>query len=188
MSMMQQNYLLSNKIKIGTKSDKTDYPKHCGFYTNYSRFILKALKKSSFQEFLTSMLLAENIEEKNVNTVDIKVFPAPRKNGFNIVGKCDTFKGRIRIYPKTFNYCYAFRKKYGKDYFFVFAGNRARAALIHELLHLKYISDEEKVRELTGLYFSAYLKKRFDKNSNLVSLNELIFSSKKHTPFCMKSL
>jgi hypothetical protein len=186
--MMQQNYQLNNKIKIGPESDKTDYPKHCGFYTNYSRFILKALKKSSFQEFLCSMLLAENIEEKNVNTVDIKILPAHRKNGFNIVGKCNTFKGRIRIYPKTFNYCYAFRKKYGKDYFFVFVGNRARAALIHELLHLKYISDEEKVQELTGIYFSAYLKKRFNKNSNLVSLNELIFASKKHTPFCVESL
>jgi hypothetical protein len=186
--MIQQNYQLSNKIKIGAESDKTDYPKHFGFYTNYSRFILKALKKSSFQEFLCSMLLAENIEEKNVNTVDIKILPAHRKNGFNIVGKCNTFKGRIRIYPKTFNYCYAFRKKYGKDYFFVFVGNRARAALIHELLHLKYISDEEKVQELTGIYFSAYLKKRFNKNSNLVSLNELIFASKKHTPFCVESL
>ena len=134
------------------------------------------------------MLLAENIEEKTVNTVDIKVFPAPRKNGFNIVGKCDTFRGKIRIYPKTFNYCYAFRKKYGKTYFFVFVGNRARAALIHELLHLKYISNEKKVQELTGIYFSAYLKKRFDKNSNLGSLNDLIFASKKHTPFCMESL
>ncbi len=186
--MLQQKYLLSNKIKISNENDKTGYPKHCGFYTNYSQFILKALKKSCFQEFLSSMLLAENIEEKIVNTVDIKVFPAPRKNGFNIVGKCDTFKGRIRIYPKTFNYCYAFRKKYGKDYFFVFVGNRARAALIHELLHLKYISDEEKVQELTGIYFSIYLKKRFNKNSNLVSLNELIFASKKHTPFCRESL
>ncbi len=181
--MLQQKYLLSNKIKIGNENDKTSLSKHFGFYANYSRFILKALKKPSFQEFLCAMLLAENIEEKIVNTVYVKVFPAPRKNGFNIVGKCDTFRGRIRIYPKTFNYCYAFRKKYGKDYFFVFVGNRARAALIHELLHLKYISDEEKVQELTGIYFSVYLKKQLDKNSNLVSLNDLIFASKKHTPF-----
>jgi len=92
-------------------------------------------------------------ENKPFNNVYIKVFPAPRKNGFNIVGKCDIFRGRIRIYPKTFNYCYAFRKKYGKDYFFVFVGNRARAALIHELLHLKYINGEDKVQELSGIYF-----------------------------------
>ena len=134
------------------------------------------------------MLLTENIEEKIVNTVDIKIFPAPRKKGFNIVGKCDTFRGRICIYPKTFNYCYAFRKKYGKNYLFSFVGNRARAALIHELLHLKYISDEKKVQELTGIYFSEYIQKRFDKNSNLISLQDLIFASKKHTPFCMEKL
>jgi len=185
--MLQQNYLLYSKIKIAPENEQTSFSKHFGFYQNYSLFILKALRKSSFQEFLYRMLLSENIKEKNVNTVDIKVFPAPRKNGFNIVGKCDTFKGRIRIYPKTFNYCSEFRKKYGKDFLFTFVGNRARAALIHELLHLKYISDEKKVKELTDIYFSAYMEKRLEKNSNLVSLHGLIFASKKHTPFCMKA-
>ncbi len=185
--MLQENYLLSSKIKIAPENDQTAFSKHFGFYKNYSLFILKALRKSSFQEFLYYMLLSENIEEKNVNTVDIKVFPAPRKNGFNIVGKCDTFRGRIRIYPKTFNYCSAFRKKYGKDYLFAFVGNRARAALIHELLHLKYVSDEKKVQKLTDIYFSTYMKKRLEKDSNLISLHDLIFASKKHTPFGKKT-
>jgi hypothetical protein len=185
-SMLQPNYLLSSKIKITPENDKTDFSRHFGFYKNYSFFILKALRKSSFQEFLYYMFLSENIEEKNVNTVDIKVFPAPRKNGFNIIGRCDTFRGRIRIYPKTFNYCSAFRKKYGKDYLFAFIGNRARAALIHELLHLKYVSDEKKVQELTDIYFSTYIKKRLEKNSNLVSLHDLIFASKMYAPFGRK--
>jgi hypothetical protein len=176
--MLQQNYELYSKIKIAPEYEKTESSTHFCFYKNYSLFILKALRKTSFQDFLSCMLLSENIEEKTVNTVDIKVFPAPRKNGFNIVGKCDTFRGRIRIYPKTFNYCSAFRKKFGKNYLFAFVGNRARAALIHELLHLKYISDEEKVQELTDIYFSAYMKKQFDKNSNLMSLPDLIFNRK----------
>jgi hypothetical protein len=183
MSMLQKNSVLNGKIKIDAEYDKPAFAKHSGFYSKYSRFILKALRKSSFQEFLCSMLLAENIEEKIVNTVDIKVFPAPRKKGFNIVGRCDTFRGRIRIYPKTFNYCYAFRKKYGKNYLFSFVGNRARAALIHELLHLKYISDEEKVQDLTGIYFSEYIKKQSVKNSNLILMHDLIFDSKRNTPF-----
>jgi hypothetical protein len=181
--MLKQNSVLSNKIKIGLEYNKADFVNHFGFYTNYSRFILKALKKSSFQEYLCFMLLDENIEQKIINTVDIKVFPAPRKNGFNIVGKCDILRGRIRIYPKTFNFCYAFKKKFGKDFLFAFVGNRARAALIHELLHLKYVNNEEKVRELTCTYFSAYMKKQVYKNSNLISLHELIFNSKKATPF-----
>jgi len=182
-SMLQQNHLLSSKIKIAPQNDHTPFSKHFVFYKNYSLFILKVLRKSSFQEFLNYMLISEDIEEKNVNIVDVKIFPAPRKNGFNIIGKCDTFRGRIRIYPKTFNYCSAFRKKYGKNYLFTFVGNRARAALIHELLHLKYISDEKKVQELTDIYFSRYMKKRLEKDSNLISLHDLIFTSKKHTPF-----
>jgi hypothetical protein len=181
--MLQKNSVLNSKIKIDAECDKANFAKHFGFYTNYSRFILKALKKSSFQEFLFSMLLEENIEEKIVNTVDIKVFPAPRKKGFNIVGECDTFRGRIRIYPKTFNYCYAFRKKYGKNYLFSFVGNRARAALIHELLHLKYISNEKKVQDLTGIYFSEYIENQLAKNSNLKLMRDLIFDSKQNTPF-----
>jgi hypothetical protein len=181
--MLKQNYVLDSKIKIDPEYVKSDFSAHFGFYKNYSLFILKALRKYSFQEFLCCMLLSENIEEKIVNTVYIKVFPAPRRNGFNIVGKCDTFRGRIRIYPKTFKFCYAFRKKFGKNYLFTFVGNRARAALIHELLHLKYISDEKKVQALTDFYFSAYLNKQFNRNLNLISLHDLIFNSKKHTPF-----
>jgi hypothetical protein len=139
---------------------------------------LKALRKTSFQEFLCSMLLAENMHEKIVDRIDIRVFPAPRKNGFNTIGKCDTFRGRIRIYPKTFTFCCAFRKKFGKDYLLTFVGYRARAALIHELLHLKYISNEEKVRELTETYFSSYMKKQLNKKSNFLSLHNLIFRQK----------
>jgi hypothetical protein len=181
--MLKQHFGLSSKIKVSTENDKYGFSKHYGFYSNYSLFILKVLKKSSFQKFLCTMFLAESIEEKIVNTIDIKVFPVPRKNGFNIVGKCDPYRGKIRIYPKTYNYCYAFRKKYGKDFFFRFVGNRARAALIHELLHIKYVSNEKKVQELTASYFSEYLKKQLVKNSNSVSLQNLIFASKKHTPF-----
>jgi hypothetical protein len=177
--MLQQNYSLNSKIKIALDSDKNGSQRHFHFYKNYSAFILKSLQKSSFQEFICSMLSSESIEEKTVNTVDIKVFPAPRKNGFNIVGKCDTFRGRIRIYPKTFSFCFALKKKYGKNYLFAFVGNRARAALMHELLHLKYVGDEKKVQELTGIYFSAYMKKQFGKNSNLISLPDLILDSKR---------
>jgi hypothetical protein len=184
--MLQQDYVLPGKIKIGQESNKTDATKHLSFYTSYSHFILKALKKSSFQEFLWFMLLTENIEQRNVSSVEIKVLPAPRKNGYNIVGKCNVSRGNISIYPKTFNYCFSLRKKYGKKYVFAFVGNRARAALMHELLHLKYVSDEKKVRELTDGYFSEYIKKQSNKNANLRSLHDLIFSSKKQIPFLTK--
>jgi hypothetical protein len=133
------------------------------------------------------MLESENIKEKTINTVDIKVFPATIKNGFNLVGKCDTSRGKIHIYPKTFNFCTQLQKKHGKQVLVSFVGNRARATLIHELLHLKYVSDEERVRELTDRYFSVYVKKQVAKNSNLLPLHDLIFDSKKYAPVIMNN-
>ena len=176
--MSQQTSLLFSKIKIATESDnKVLSETHLGFYSNYSRFVLKALRKSSFQEFFYWVLLSENIEEKNVNAVDIKIFPALRKNGFNIVGKCNIFRGKIRIYPKTSNFCDAFSKKFGKNILIAYVGNRARAALIHEVLHLKYGSNEQKVRELTEAYYSVYLQRQVTKDSAV--LQNLIFNAKK---------
>jgi hypothetical protein len=176
--MTEQNSVLISKIKIASESGEPAYfKKKVGFYENYSRFVLKALSKYSFQEFLYGMLSTENIEEKTVNAVVIKVYPVARKNGFNIVGKCNTLSGKIRIYPKTSNFCDAFSKKFGKNILISYVGNRARAALIHELLHLKYESDEQKVRELTELYFCVYMKKRLVKNSAI--MQGLIFNSQK---------
>ena len=174
---MSQNYALSSKIKISCGYTKPCIvKKHTGFYTTYSRFILKALKKVSFQAFISQMLLSERIEEKTVNSIDIAVFPVSKKNGLNVVGRCNTFRGKIRIYPKSFYFCDALRKKQGKEVVYAFAGNRARAALIHELLHLKYSSDESKVRELTDTYFCVYMEKLTGKKSAL--LHSLIFNTK----------
>jgi hypothetical protein len=162
--MMQQNSLLLNKIKIANETtEPVNFKTKMGFYSNYSRFVLKALSKYSFQEFLYWMLLTENIEEKNVNAVFIKVYPAARKNGFSIVGKCNIYSGRIRIYPKTSRFCDAFSRKFGKNILISYVGNRARAALIHEVLHLKYANDEQKVRELTEYYYCVYMKRQLAK-------------------------
>ncbi len=177
--MLKQNQLLLSKIKIAAKCEKTDFSeRHIYFYTKYSYFILKALKKASYQQFLCEMLIKENIKEKIVCNIDVNVYPSPRKNGNNIAGRCNTLRGKIRIYPKTIKFCTIFRKKFGRDKLFSYAGNRARAALIHELLHLKYTSDEEKVRELTKSYFSSYSKKQFVKISNAVTIYQLIFDAK----------
>ncbi len=178
--MLEQNQVLASKIKIAIEYDKTDLSeRHVYFYTKYSCFTLKALRESSFQQFIGWMLMSENIEETIVNTIDISVYPAPRKNGNNIAGRCDVFRGRIHIYPKTIKFCNVFRKKFGRDILFAYAGNRARAALIHELLHLKYAGDEEKVRGLTKSYFSTYSKKQYAKNSNALPVFGLIFDAKK---------
>ena len=55
------------------------------------------------------------------------------------------------------------------------AMNAARAALIHELLHLKYANDEEKVRELTREYFAVFAQNRSARNSHIPSIYNMIF-------------
>jgi hypothetical protein len=60
----------------------------------------------------------------------------------------------------------------------VYAGNRARAALIHELLHLKYERDEKTVRELAKEYFCIYTRKQSLENSHGICLNTLLFEAK----------
>ncbi len=172
--MYRQSQALYSKIKIAAENEPNPV-NHYHFYCRYSRFTLKALRKHPFQEFLNNMLKTEKIEQSTINSVKIEFFPAPRKNGFTIAGRCNRFRGKIRIYPKTFKFCSTFSRKYGKDTLVSYAGNRARASLIHELLHLKYKSDEEKVRELTKTYFCAFTE-GFTKNSPSISVFNLIFT------------
>jgi len=169
-------------MRIITEHDRLGiFESNASFYSKYSSLTYKALRRKSFQNFIDRMLILENIDETTVNTIDINVYPAPRKNGNNIAGKCNIVKGKIRIFPKPIKFCIGFRNKFGKDTLFSYAGNRARAALIHELLHLKYASDEIRVRELTKTYFSAYLRRRPQPNSNAVLIYKMLFFSRKLT-------
>jgi hypothetical protein len=173
--MINQSYILTNKISIAAESNANPNP-NIDFYEKYSRFTLKALSKNVFQEFIIDMLKLENISQRNLRSIRIEIFPAPRKNGSTIAGKCNTVKGKIRIYPKSRTFCNAFGKEYGRYILVAYAGNRARASLIHELLHLKYGSDEVKVRKLTQNYFSQLIKKGYSNSSNSLSVYNLIFA------------
>jgi len=177
--MLKQTCVLSSKIKIAAEPDKPALlERHVWFYTKYSCFTLRALNRESFQKFLVWMLSLEEIEETNVNSVEIEVFPIQGQKGHSVAGKCDTYRGRIRIYPKPVKFCTTFRKAFGRNILFTYAGNRARAALIHELLHLKYADNEAKVRELTKHYFATYTKKQFANKPVASSMYNLIFHAK----------
>jgi hypothetical protein len=171
--------MLSNKMKITVHPEKLENPpqKQVGFYMKYASFVLGTLRRPSFQKFLSWMLRKENIEEHVVRDVQVAVFPFRRKNGNGLAGHCNTDKGRILIYPKTLKFCQELMQECGKDKFKSYAGGRARAALIHELLHLKYAKDEEKVRELTREYFTAYAQNRPTQNSHTSGIYDMIFRS-----------
>ena len=149
--------ILSNKMTISVNNEKLrDLPQnHLRFYAKYSSFVLKALRKPKFQKFLGWMLKKERIEEGNVRAVYVKVLPSRKKKGQGIAGKCDPARGRIGIYPKTIRFCQMFKQKFGWHTLSMYAGNRARAALIHELLHLKYVEDEKPLENFPENIFAS---------------------------------
>jgi len=182
--MLEKAQLLSGKIKITAGPGKPEgfSQRHVGFYMNYSSFVFRTLRRPSFQRFLQWMLRRERIEAQMVGAVDVKVFPFRRKNGKGLAGNCDTARGKIRIYPKTMKFCREFTQKFGKSTLLVYAGSRARAALIHELLHLKYATDENRVRELAKEYFFAFTRIKPSKASEHFSIYTMVFKTKTDEP------
>jgi len=180
MLMLEKTFSFSNKMRISVDHEKLGSfsQNHVKFYLKYSSFVFRALRKHSFQKFLHWMLKKEKIEEQTVRAVQVKVLPLRRKNGKGIAGKCDTARGRIRIYPKTIKFCQVFKKKFGRNTLLFYAGNRARAALIHELLHLKYAEDEKTVRELFQDYFFIFTQKHPAQSSMALCIYTLIFNAK----------
>jgi len=180
MFMLEKTFSLSSKMRINADYEKLENfsQNHIKFYLRYSSFIFKALIKPSYQKFLHWMLRKEKIETQAVRTVHVKVLPLRRKNGKGIAGRCETARGRIQIYPKTIRFCQVFKQKFGHNNLVFYAGNRARAALIHELLHLKYAEDEKTVRELTEDYFFIFAQKQANKSSKAFRICTLIFNAK----------
>jgi hypothetical protein len=152
--------MLSNKfgIAVQTRELKKSSNKQVSFYLKYSSSVLRALKKPLFQKFLRWMLRRENIEEDTVGNVQIKVFPFRKNDDRGLAGKCNVKNGEIHIYPKRLKSCQKLIQECGKEKFVYCLKRRARAALIHELLHLKYANDEETVRHLTKKYSSIFAR------------------------------
>jgi hypothetical protein len=178
--MLEETTSLLSKMRINCDHEKLGAfsQNHVRFYLKYSSFVFRTLRKLSFQKFLHWMLEKERIEEQTVRAVHINVLPLRGKNGKGIAGNCDTARGRIRIYPKTMKFCQIFKQKFGRNTLLSYARNRARAAIIHELLHLKYTEDEKKVRELAKEYFCIFTQKQYAQSSHALCLYTMIFTAK----------
>lgn len=150
--------LLDNmRITVGSEKSVEVFGEHSQFYTKYNSFVLKTLRKPLFQSFLNWMLKKEGIDESSIVDVQIRMFPYRKENGNGLAGRCSR-KGKIILYPKGPEFCHGPLQKLGRENAKYYIRIRARAALIHELLHLKYKCDEAKVRELTRKYFKIYAK------------------------------
>lgn len=172
----------THRPKLSSKIRKVIHPQkvvkaseNLHFYTKYAALVSKALRKPRFQTFLKWMLRREKIEEYKIKDIQIRTFPSINENGHGLAGKCNG-KGQIRIYPKRLKFCQKQMQEFGKKNVKSYIKGRAKAALIHELLHLKYGSDEEKVRKLAKKYFKIFTKPQHAQNTDQHDFAKMLFT------------
>ncbi len=162
---------MSDKIRRIIHPQKaTKSPETLQFYKKYAAFVLKALRNPRFQRFLKWIIRQEKIEENKVEDVQVRIFPFQKENGNGLAGRYKS-KGLILIFPKRFDFCLGLLQEHGKEQALSYIKNRAQAALIHELLHVKYASDEEKVRKLTKEYFNIFA----ENSENAYNISRMLF-------------
>ena len=164
--------MLTSKIRITKKFHNNQIPHNdLVFYKKYSDYTLKSIKRAKFQRFIKYILKKEEIPENKISKITIRVFPFKNNMDQWVIGKCNQM-GEIKIFPKCRNLCIKIAAKFGKKTLFSYIRNRGMAALIHELLHIKYADDEKKVRKLTREYF-----RKFNENEIPFSATKLLFAS-----------
>lgn len=129
--------------------------KYVKFYFEYANVIAETLKWPSFQNFLNWITLKENINKNRITDVQVEIFPFKKKKGKGFAGRCSR-KGQIKIYPKGIKFLSRLLMKTEDEKLISYIKARAMSTLIHELLHIKYQGDEEKVKALTKKYFDIF--------------------------------
>lgn len=145
------------------------------FYNNYAVYVFRCLKKPIFQKFLKWVLNREKIQKDEIKNVQIRIFPSIKKNGNCLNGKCNS-NGELFLYPKRLAVCRKKKQKIKSRSFREYIEGRARASLIHELLHIKYRADEKIVKKLTKKYYSIFQSNNDLKPLDFEKHQELIFN------------
>jgi len=169
--------ILLDKMRITACSKKrVEFSRnHLSFYRKYAVVVFNTLRKPLFHKFIDWVLRRERINEHKVKDVQIRMFPTRKENGNGLAGKCNS-EGKILLYPKRLEFCREKVQELGMENLDFYIKSRARAALIHELLHLKYRSNEEKVRELTKRYFNIFAKHQLSQNSDAHNITKILFT------------
>jgi hypothetical protein len=169
---------LANKIRVVSNPAKLEsYPeKHLQFYSSYASAVSETLKKPLFQKFLHIIMKQEKIQKTDVTDVQVRLFPFEKENGKTLAGRCNSNEGIILIFPKRLSFLQKKLQnhKTGKIRFYL--KSRAMAALIHELLHIKYKDDEDKVQQLTKKYFSTFFKNQDHDAQKVQAVQNMLFT------------
>jgi len=142
------------------------------YYERYAHLVSETLRDPLFQTVLHGIIQNENIEIDKIKDIQVKIFPFTKENGNRLAGKC-TDKGVISIYPKGVSFCQKLMIDWREDTVSFYIKCRARATLIHEILHVKYMDKEFKVRELTRKYFIAFIRRKKPRKKNQMILQKL---------------
>jgi hypothetical protein len=153
-----ENSKLSNKIRVVVNRKKIEdcKPNHLQFYKGYASAVSKTLRKPMFQKFLDWIIKLEKIEKADVTDIQVRVFPFEKENGRTVAGRCNSNAGVILLFPKRRSFLKKKLQNNRKEKVHFYLKSRAMAAMIHELLHIKYKSNEGKVRQLTKKYFGIF--------------------------------
>jgi hypothetical protein len=151
--------MLSKRIRLVTSRRRSlrFSKKQVRFYRQYSSFVYRALRRPRYERFLSWLLRKEEINQNDIADIQIRLFPHRSSRGKILVGKRRK-NGQILIYPRTHQFCKKLIAKHGIAITQSYITNRARAALVHEILHAKYSSNEQRVRNLTRQYFTIFAR------------------------------
>lgn len=169
---------LSNKIRVVSNPTKLEAcpEKRLQFYTDYASAVSETLRKPMFQKFLRWVIKRENIEKMAVKDIQVRVFPFQKENGRSLAGRCNSDDGVILIFPKRRSFLHKKLKNHKKENVRFYLKSRAMAALIHELLHMKYKGNEGKVRRLTKKYFSMFIRHQNPDSQKVYAVQKMLFT------------
>jgi hypothetical protein len=173
-----QRQELVGKIGIGSCAQEVDEARErqVEFYRKYATVAHRTLSRPLFQGFLGWMLTKENIEGDLVSKIQVMVFPFRNEKGNWLAGRVSK-KGEIYIYPKKKESCQKLMQEFERDNVYFYIKARAMAALIHELLHLRYASNEDMVRRETEKYFEIFIGKEYAPDSKVRSILKVLFAA-----------
>ncbi|MFA5365124.1 MAG: hypothetical protein WC325_08105 [Candidatus Bathyarchaeia archaeon] len=171
------NLKLTNKIRVVPNLKKVERcpENRLDFYTDYALVVSETLKKPLFQKFLDALLKREEIENASVKDIQIRMFPFQNENGKFLAGRCNS-EGVIRIFPKRRMFFKRTLREHKNENAGCYLQNRAMAALIHEILHVKYESDESKVKQLTKKYFGIFVRHPAVRSQHMSNIQKMLFA------------
>ena len=169
---------LSNKIRVVSNPRNLENcpEKQLQFYANYASTVSDALSKPLFQKFLRWIMKVEKIEKKAVTDIQVRLFPFEKDNGNTLAGRCNADEGVILIFPKRRSFLRKKLQNHKKEKILFYLKSRAMAALIHELLHIKYENNEHRVRHLTKKYFGIFIRHHNPDVKKVHAIQKILFT------------